>query len=614
MCSGVNSNDVLALYRSRLAAHEAVRDARERQHIRLGNARLAMAAGAILLLILVYGPPRLLPPGWLVLPLAGFAALAVWHDRVLQARRAAERTIAFYRRGVDRLTDRWAGSGADGLRFANPDHLYEADLDLFGAGSLFQLITTARLRAGEETLARWLLAPAPPDEIEARQAAVRELAPRVELREQLALVGDEIGSAVHTDRLVRWGTGPAVAVARWEPWAAGFIAAATVTTLATWAIFDALGALIAPVLAVHAAFALRARGRVRAIHGRAEEPAHDLQLLAGVLALFERQAFESAKLRVLERALAATGQTASRRIGQLRLLVDLLESQHNQFFAPVAALLLWGTQLAFALERWRRRSGPHLAAWLDAIGEFEALCSLASHAFEHPDDPFPAIATDGPLVDARGIGHPLIPAERLVRNDVRLDRQLRVLVVSGSNMSGKTTLLRALGVNAVLGLAGAPVRAQSLTMSPLAVGASLRVVDSLQAGRSKFYAEITRLRAIVGLTAGPLPVLFLLDELLSGTNSHDRRVGAEGIVRMLLARNAIGLLTTHDLALSAVADGLAPTAANVHFADEFDAGGLRFDYRMRPGVVRTSNALALMRAVGLEVTLESGKWEVGGGK
>ncbi|HXE79623.1 MAG TPA: hypothetical protein VNK41_02650 [Vicinamibacterales bacterium] len=593
--------DVLRMYRERLAAQEVILAALDREHIRLGNAQLATAGAAVLLLVLTYGPPRLLTPAWLLVPAAVFVLVAIRHDRVLQARRRAERIIGFYRRGIDRLTGAWAGSGENGARFASPDHLYEADLDLFGPGSLFQLITTARLRAGDETLAHWLKAPAPLEEITARQEAVRELAPRLDLREELALLGEEVAAGVRTERLVAWGAQPPVRIARWEPWAAALLVAATAGVLITWAVTGAAGGWVAAALLVQAIFALSVRRRARMIHDRAEEPAHDLQLMAGVLELFERQQFQSPKLQSLERALAGTGQTASRRIGQLRLLVDLIESQHNQFFAPAAALLLWGTQLAFALERWRTRSGPHLATWLDVIGQFEALCSLASYAFEHPDDPCPSLSPDGPLFDARGLGHPLIPADRLVRNDVRLDGQLRLLVVSGSNMSGKTTLLRAVGVNVVLALAGAPVRAHALTLSPLAIGASLRVVDSLQAGQSKFYAEITRLRAIVALTEGPLPVLFLLDELLSGTNSHDRRIGAEGIVRTLLDRNAIGLLTTHDLALSAVADSLGPAAANVHFADEFDAGGLRFDYRMRPGVVRSSNALALMRAVGLEV-------------
>jgi DNA mismatch repair ATPase MutS len=244
----------------------------------------------------------------------------------------------------------------------------------------------------------------------------------------------------------------------------------------------------------------------------------------------------------------------------------------------------------------------------------EALCSLASHAFEHPADPFPEFvgqtlssvnqATE-PLLEAEGIGHPLIEESRVVRNDVRIGGASpagpRVLVVSGSNMSGKSTLLRTLGVNAVLALAGAPVRARRLRMSPLAVGASIRVTDSLQGGVSRFYAEILRLRQILDETARPLPVLFLIDEFLHGTNSHDRRIGAEALVRGLVERGAIGLVTTHDLALADIAVTLGDRAANVHFEDRIVDGGIVFDYVMRPGVVRKSNAIELMRSVGLEI-------------
>jgi DNA mismatch repair ATPase MutS len=207
------------------------------------------------------------------------------------------------------------------------------------------------------------------------------------------------------------------------------------------------------------------------------------------------------------------------------------------------------------------------------------------------------------------LGHPLLPAARIVRNDVLLSAAARLLVVSGSNMSGKSTLLRTVGTNAVLAFAGAPVRAQTLRLSPLAIGATLRIQDSLQEGRSRFYAEITRIRELADVARGPVdgtrgqprPLLFLLDELFHGTNSHDRLVGASGVLRSLIDRGAIGLITTHDLALTAIADNLGAHAANVHFEEWFDAGEMRFDYRLKPGRVTRSNALALMRAVGLEV-------------
>jgi DNA mismatch repair ATPase MutS len=263
---------------------------------------------------------------------------------------------------------------------------------------------------------------------------------------------------------------------------------------------------------------------------------------------------------------------------------------------------LWGTQVALAVEAWRRRSGRDVAAWVAAVADFEAITSFAAYSFENPDDPFPEIVEEsGTMVEALAVGHPLLPKASCVRNDLRLEGELRVLIVSGSNMSGKSTLLRSLGANVVLSLAGGPVKARSMRLSPVAIGATLRIQDSLQEGKSRFYAEILRVKQVVELTKGPLPLLFLLDEILHGTNSHDRLEGAAAIVRGLIDRAAIGLVTTHDLALAAVAETLAPRAANVHFEDHFENGVMRFDYTMRPGVVKNSNALALMRAVGLEV-------------
>ena len=295
------------------------------------------------------------------------------------------------------------------------------------------------------------------------------------------------------------------------------------------------------------------------------------------------------------------GAPASVEIARLRRLVEHADARRNQLFAPVAAVLLWGVQFGLAIEAWRQRCGGRLAAWIDAAGEIEALGSLASHAWEHPDDPFPELVEAGPIFDATGLGHPLVPEQRCVRNDLALDADRSVLVVSGSNMSGKSTLLRSVGTNALLALAGAPVRAQRLRISPLAIGASIRLHDSLRDGESRFYAEIKRLRQIVELAGAGGHALFLLDEILHGTNSHDRGIGAAAVVTTLARRGAIGLVTTHDLALAQIAESLAPHAANVHFEDHLADGRIAFDYRLREGVVRKSNALALMREVGLDV-------------
>jgi DNA mismatch repair ATPase MutS len=282
-------------------------------------------------------------------------------------------------------------------------------------------------------------------------------------------------------------------------------------------------------------------------------------------------------------------------------MVELLDSGRNQMFAAPAFYMLWLPQFSWRIEMWRRRNGAALGRWIDAVAELEALSSLSGFAYEHPSAVFPTLLGEGSRFESKGLAHPLIAESKAVDNDLRFGAELRLLLISGSNMSGKSTLLRAVGLNTILAWAGAPVRARSLTLSPFALGASIRATDSLLEGRSRFYAEILRLKQIQKLTAGDRPALFLLDELLSGTNSHDRAVGADNYLNGLVARGAVGLATTHDLALTQVADRMGARAANVNLADTIKDGEVLFDYKLRPGVVQRGNALALMRAVGLEV-------------
>ena len=305
------------------------------------------------------------------------------------------------------------------------------------------------------------------------------------------------------------------------------------------------------------AFWARRRPILRTLHA-ADRPARDLDVLSHILEVLEHETFSSPRLRDLRRRLETDGGAASTAIRRLHRLMELHDWEHNAIFVPIAATLQWGTHLAWAIEAWRTRHGVHVRRWLDAVAEVEALASLAAYRYEHPGDPFPEIV-DGPATfEGERLGHPLLPAARMVSNDVRLAGETRLLVVSGSNMSGKSTLLRTVGVNAVLAFAGAPVRAAELRVTPLAIGATLRIQDSLQEGRSRFYAEITRIRRLSDAARGTPHLLFLLDELFHGTNSHDRLIGASGVLRRLVERGAIGLVTTHDLAMTRVVDELAP--------------------------------------------------------
>jgi hypothetical protein len=583
-----------ARYAERLAARETTVARLARRDDLVARMRLAMVVVAALVLwrAIAHG----LSPWWLVPPIVTFVVLVVVHARARAARELAARSVTFYASGLARMDERWLGRGVAGDAYRDPHHPYAEDLDLFGRGSLFELLCTCRTRPGEATLAAWLTTPATPDEIRTRQSAARELGLALDLREDLARLGEDARSEVDGTRIVAWATAPAALRSAWLRGIAAVLGLAALVGIVLWLAGFGLGVLLVILVLELPVHALAHQASVR-IGREVDVPARALALVGDLLERVGVESFTSPALAEGSRG-AHSAVAAMRR---LRRLVDLLDAQRNPLFAPIALATLWQIQIAFAIEGWRARHGADVSAWLRTLGEIEALVAAGTYAAEHPDDALPVLV-DGPArFDADGLGHPLLPQATCVRNDVRLGDACAVLVVSGSNMSGKSTLLRSVGVAAVLTQLGAPVRARRLELSALRLGASIRTLDSLQEGTSRFYAEITRLRQLVDLATGPSPLLFLLDEILHGTNSHDRRIGAEAVVRGLVARGAIGLVTTHDLALATIADGDGARARNVHFADHVEGARMVFDYRMRDGVVTHSNALALMRAIGLEV-------------
>ena len=454
---------------------------------------------------------------------------------------------------------------------------------------------------GAETLASWLLAPASPDEIRRRNAAVRELRGELDLREHLAVLGEDARVGVHPDQLVQWAESPNQVRPLWLASLAPALAVLAVVGAVAWAVWGVATPFIG-IVVVEAIFTYRLKRQLEAVLHGAENAFRDLDLLSSVLARIESRTFQSADLQNLRSNLLSKDIRASVAIAKLRTLVDLINSRENVFVRIIDTPLMYSIQVAFAAERWRKAHGHAVRKWTTVVGEMEALISLAAYSYEHPDDPFPEIAAGESFFEAEGLGHPLLSAADCVRNDVSINGGVRVLLVSGSNMSGKSTLLRAVGINTVLAMAGAPVRARRLRLSPLQVGASIRVNDSLQEGSSRFYAEITRLRRIFDYAGKTLPLLFLLDELLQGTNSKDRRIGAEGILRTLVERGSIGLVSTHDLALTDIGVGTgAGHLRNVHFQDELANGRITFDYKLRDGIVTKSNGLELMRSIGLDV-------------
>lgn len=528
---------------------------------------------------------------------AVFVALVVAHEVVLARLRAVAKSIAFHMRGLARLEDRWAGTGERGERFASDEHPYARDLDVFGSGSVFEQLCIFRTRAGEETLARWLLTPAAPEEIVERQQALRELSARMALREKLFTAGEGARMGLHPERLLRWAESPSplsgrvvapVAIALGVLWLASLIYGLMGDSSM------ALFAVSAVNIALNHALMKRLGGLVEAT----EDAADGLNLFAEVLRVVEGEPFDSARLRGLKETLGANGVSAAAAISGLDRTANYLKQHHNPMVRFFDVFLFYTVLVALRTEAWRRRFGGSIESWLRAAGEMEALAALATYAFEHPEDVWPEFTSEGACFEAEGLAHPLLPAGKAVRNDVKLGGGMQMILLSGPNMSGKSTFIRGVGLNAVLAQCGAPVRAQRLRMSPLAIGASICVLDSLQGGVSRFYAEIRRLKAIADLTQGSAPVLFLLDELLSGTNSHDRLEGTKLIVKTLLEQGAIGMVTTHDLALARIPEIASGTAQNFHFEDRIEGDELKFDFRLQPGVVQTSNALKLLGAIG----------------
>ena len=453
---------------------------------------------------------------------------------------------------------------------------------------------------GEGTLAQWLLSPSTLDSLRERHAAIKELRTELDLREDLAVAGQDAGVGVHPDALQKWAESPNQMTLLWLAWLAPLLAAVAILSAIVWAVWNVVTPLVV-VVVVEALLTYWIRQQLdTALHGT-ESAFHDLDLLSGVLERIEAHTFREPCLEARQRVLLSSGVTASQAIARLRTLVDLINSRHNIFVRIIDAPLMYSVQVAFAAERWRRAHGSAVERWIAIVGEMEALLSLAAYSYEHPGDPFPEFVEGTAAFEGEELGHPLVPAAVCVRNSIQISRRTRVLLVSGSNMSGKSTLLRAVGINAVLAMAGAPVRARGLRLTPLRVGASIRINDSLQEGSSRFYAEITRLRQLFDLSGGSPPLLFLLDELLQGTNSNDRRIGGEGIVRALLIRGSIGLVSTHDLALTNIGETLDGQLQNVHFQDELANGKMTFDYTLREGVVTKSNGLELMRSIGLDV-------------
>jgi hypothetical protein len=542
----------------------------------------------------------------------GVAAIGalIWYSIRQQAKLAREqRLLVLYDRNLHRADGTETQSGRTGTELGQelraPGHIYERDLDILGPNSLFGLLATTRTGPGERGLARYLLDSATYEETLLRQQAVKELLPQTELREKIALLGASSFQQITASFFDDW---LADAPPSFHP---GFRIAILITTILNIALlltgfthlftWSTIFPNLALTLCVQAATCLVLRSRVMPLLSTSARLQQNVRLIADGLALMQATTFDSAKLNHLQRA-------SLEPVGGVKLLKSLeghltiVEQRNKEWYFALSLFLAAGTQTAISIAAWKRKHSDAMRSWLAAWAEFEALNALATYAFEHPtgdpENTWPELLplTHAPMYEARQLGHPLLA--NAVTNDVSLGLEARFYLVSGSNMSGKSTLLRSIGINAVLAYAGAPVRAQSLRITPLALGASIALTDSLAEGRSKFLAEVERLSAILNASTAT-PVLFLVDEIFSGTNSEDRRTAARSVLEQLLANAAIGALSTHDLALTDLATP-ATAGLNVHMASPDPQDPLAFDYKLKPGINTASSARAILRLIGID--------------
>jgi hypothetical protein len=560
---------------------------------------LALAV-AVFLVLSVFAFRQQVSFLWPPVPVPVVASSAHRLRRYRHSQSRMWRLQRFYGRAIDRVKGNWPGNGANGEEFINPDHVYVRDLDIFGEGSLFEMLCTARTSIGRRGLADYLLKAPSVEETLSRQEAVRELRGLVDLRERLALLGKFEFLESRWETFAEWLDLPTVSFSsplRIAAFVTSTLVAGTVvgglTGLVSWI---SVATWIAPLVAFHSVIGVLFRGRVNRMIVSLRPVSFETQVLREGLLLMEEHRFESPKLRQI----ASQVRNSSKSVRKLERLLNALNERTKDWFYGPSLLLQVGTQLCMAIEHWRIEHRAALRVWLDAWAEFEALNALANYAYENAENTFPDFFTDGTKFEAEGLGHPLLVSAVCVRNDVQLNQDSRFYVISGSNMSGKSTLLRAIGLNAVLAFAGAPVRARVLRLSRLSVCASIYVVDSLLNGKSKFMAEVDRLRQMIQAALQGEPVLFLIDEIFGGTNSRDRRVAAEAVVRTLVNRGAIGALSTHDLALSEIATSEL-CGVNVHTGSRDGSDPMDFDYRLKPGVTNEANAVAIARMAGVPI-------------
>lgn len=544
-----------------------------------------------------------------LLLLADFFVLVRYHNLLGRQRRRYDELYNINNEARLRLHRQWTALPLRHSIPPDPASPYSFDLDIFGRASLFQLVETVSTSMGEATLGGWLKRFAPVEVVRKRQAAVAELAPMIDLRDELALPGRLSQDKPDPEPFLKWAEGePWLAKRGWLRWGA----IADVALLWVLLLAHFFGWIEYPLYLVLAAINLLAGltivKTVYTIMATASTREKAFGQYATMVELLSRQGFASPLLREMQARLLVNGEHAHVLMRKLHRLTTLTIPPSAQLYIVIQAFTLWDVHLLAAFEGWQAKAGKHAREWLDVLGEAEALSALSVLAHDNPGWTFPDVDGEARSLEARQLGHPLIAPGVRVDNDVQVGPEGTFLLVTGSNMSGKSTLLRAIGVNIVLAGAGGPVCARWLRLPPVELWTSMRVQDSLEEGVSYFMAELQRLKQVVDagrrLAGGEMRLFYLLDEILHGTNTAERQIAARRVVMYLVEQGALGAVSTHDLTF-ADSPTVAAAARMFHFTETFSNGPggpqMSFTYKLTPGIATSTNALKLMQIVGLDL-------------
>ena len=589
------------VYQLREAEFSASADRLRKLSDRLSMARLAAFAGGVVLFAVLLSLSVIAAAATLTVSLILFAWLVIKYETTEKSRKRYLHLAEINRLEMKCLEGDFSGfrTGGD---YSERDHPYSYDLDIFGEASLFQYICRTTSRPASDRLAEYLKQPAERKEILLRQAAVAELQPLTDWRQELMTLGYlNSGAASDPAPLMQWlesddlfrKTGSEKIIT------GGLSLIALALVIAVIAGLPA--GILAPVFGVNFIFYFTRFRRISKLQEQVSRSSELLKSYSAIIKLIEDRTFTSSLLQKLQSGFRDE-TAASDRIRKLSKLVGRLDSRLNVLVSvPLNLIFFTDIHFCLALERWKRGHATRIPDWFASMAEFEVLASLANMAFNNPGWANPQLTEDYFVFRAEEMGHPLIPPDRRISNDFAAEGAGKSIIVTGSNMSGKSTFLRTCGVNAVLAFAGAPVCASAFAISLVRIHSSMRISDSLEENISSFYAELRRLRAIISGAEFDPKVFLLLDEILRGTNSDDRYTGSVALIKQLTGYGAVAMVATHDLRLAGLEQELPQSIENYHFDVKVNNEELFFDYRLTPGICSSFNASLLMKKMGIKV-------------